>query len=116
MPDNITLLTLPPYAPELNPMENVWEYLRKNKLAITVFNDYVHIIDKSCDAWNFFAERTGRHCLDHMPRMGTGQALGRLVSVGCDSPSFATRWRIPWPGLISPASSISGRGCAIQAI
>ena len=33
VPDNITLIPLPPYAPELNPVENVWEYLRKNKLA-----------------------------------------------------------------------------------
>ena len=31
-PDNVTLLPLPSYAPELNPMENVWEYLRANKL------------------------------------------------------------------------------------
>jgi hypothetical protein len=30
---NITLVRLPPYAPELNPIENVWEYLRGNKLA-----------------------------------------------------------------------------------
>ncbi len=28
LPDNITLLPLPADAPELNPMENVWEYLR----------------------------------------------------------------------------------------
>jgi hypothetical protein len=28
VPENITLLSLPPCAPELNPMENVWEYLR----------------------------------------------------------------------------------------
>jgi transposase len=32
-PDNITLLCLPPYSPELNPVENVWEYLRKNNLV-----------------------------------------------------------------------------------
>jgi hypothetical protein len=37
-------------------MENVWEYLRKNKLAITVFNDYGHIVDESCETWNFFAD------------------------------------------------------------
>ncbi len=37
LPDNISLLPLPAYAPELNPMENVWEYLRKNKLAITTW-------------------------------------------------------------------------------
>jgi transposase len=55
-PDNITLLPMPSYSPELNPMENVWEYLRKNKLAITVFHDYSHIVDKSCEAWNFFAD------------------------------------------------------------
>jgi hypothetical protein len=55
IPDNITLLHLPPYAPELNPVENVWEYLRKNKLAITVFDGYADILDKCCQAWNFFA-------------------------------------------------------------
>jgi hypothetical protein len=36
VPDNITLLTLPPYTPELNPMENVWDYLRQNKLCAPV--------------------------------------------------------------------------------
>ena len=36
VPDKLSLLTLPPYSPELNPVENVWAYLRANKLAITV--------------------------------------------------------------------------------
>ncbi len=55
VPDNITLLLLPPYAPELNPMENVWAYLRANKLAITVFDTFEDILDKCQTAWNFFA-------------------------------------------------------------
>ena len=55
VPDNITLLKLPPYAPELNPMENVWQYLCANKLAITVFDTHDEILDKCSDAWNFFA-------------------------------------------------------------
>jgi len=55
VPDNITLVPLPPYAPELNPVENVWEYLRGNKLSITVYDDYEHILDASCEAWMFFA-------------------------------------------------------------
>ena len=55
VPDNITLLKLPPYAPEINPMENVWQYLRTNKLAITVFDAHDEILDKCSDAWNFFA-------------------------------------------------------------
>jgi hypothetical protein len=36
LPDNIVLLPLPPYSPELNPMENVWDYLRANKLSACV--------------------------------------------------------------------------------
>ena len=54
LPDNITLLLLPAYAPELNPVENVWEYLRKNRLANTVFDTYDAIVDACCEAWNFF--------------------------------------------------------------
>ena len=55
VPDNITLLPLPPYAPELNSFEKVWAYLRANKLAITVFDSYDDIVTACCSAWNFFA-------------------------------------------------------------
>jgi len=55
VPDNITLLPLPPYAPELNPVENVWAYLRANRLAISVFETYEQIVTRCCEAWNFFA-------------------------------------------------------------
>lgn len=56
IPENVTLVRLPPYAPELNPIGNVWEYLRGNKLAITAFDDYDDIVDKTCDAWSFFEQ------------------------------------------------------------
>ena len=55
VPDNLSLLTLPPYSPELNPVENVWAYIRANKLAISVFESYDDIVDACCNAWNFFA-------------------------------------------------------------
>lgn len=55
VPDNISLITLPPYSPELNPVENVWQYLRANWLAISVFDDYEAIVDACCTAWNNFA-------------------------------------------------------------
>ena len=55
LPDNISLLTLPPYSPELNPVENVWQYLRANWLANTVFESYDTIVDTCCSAWNRFA-------------------------------------------------------------
>ena len=44
VPDAISLLTLPPYAPELNPVENVWQFLRSNWLAISVFDGYDAIV------------------------------------------------------------------------
>lgn len=53
VPDNITLLPLPPYAPELNPMENVWEYLRANKLCNLVWNSYEAIVEACKTAWHF---------------------------------------------------------------
>ena len=54
VPANISLLALPPYAPELNPMENVWEYLRSNQLSARVWDGYHQIVDACCIAWNDF--------------------------------------------------------------
>ena len=56
LPDNVSLLRLPPAAPELNPVENVWQYLRSNWLAISVFDDYDAIVEACCIAWNRFAQ------------------------------------------------------------
>ena len=53
VPDNISLLRLPPYAPELNPVENVWEYLRANKLSMVVWDSYDAILEACRDAWNW---------------------------------------------------------------
>ncbi len=52
IPDNITLLFLPPRSPELNPVENVWQYLRQTYLSNRVFDTYDEIIDAACNAWN----------------------------------------------------------------
>lgn len=52
VPQNINLLPLPPYAPELNPVEQVWAYLRANSLSHRVWNSYDAIVDACCDAWN----------------------------------------------------------------
>lgn len=52
VPDNISLLHLPPYSPELNPVENVWQFLRQNHLANRVFDTYDLIVEACCQAWN----------------------------------------------------------------
>jgi transposase len=51
VPNNVTPIFLPSRAPELNPVENVWQYLRQNWLSNTVFENYDAIIDAACDAW-----------------------------------------------------------------
>jgi DDE superfamily endonuclease len=52
LPDNIVLLPLPPYAPELNPAENVWEFMRQNWFGHQVWPSYKAVVDACCEAWN----------------------------------------------------------------
>ncbi len=52
LPKNLTIILLPSRSPELNPVENVWQYLRQNWLSNRVFEDYDAILDAGCEAWN----------------------------------------------------------------
>jgi hypothetical protein len=51
--DNIVLLRLLPYRPELNPMESVRDYLRQNKLCALVWNSYDEIVEACKTVWNW---------------------------------------------------------------
>ena len=57
LPANISLLPLPRYAPELNPVENLWEFLRANFLSRRLWESYDAIVDASCAAWNGLMRR-----------------------------------------------------------
>ena len=59
VPGNITLLALPPYSPELNPVERIWHYLRSHWLANSVFPSLADIMDACEMAWNRFATNHG---------------------------------------------------------
>jgi len=52
IPANITLLPLPPRSPELNPVENIWQFMRDNWLSNRIFNSYEDIVALCCEAWN----------------------------------------------------------------
>lgn len=52
VPRNITIILLPSRSPELNPMENIWQYMRENWLSNRVFENYAHILDAGCECWN----------------------------------------------------------------
>ena len=60
VPANITLLPLPPRAPELNPVENVWQFLRDNWLSNRVFRSYDEIVAHCCNAWNNLIDQPWR--------------------------------------------------------
>ncbi len=53
VPDNLRLLHLSPSSPEVNPMENIWDYPRENKRRATVWDSYDEIIDTCKTAWNW---------------------------------------------------------------
>jgi transposase len=50
-PRNVTPVRLPPYAPQLNPVERVWLYLRERFLSHRLHADYAAVLDAACDAW-----------------------------------------------------------------
>jgi len=49
IPDNMTLLALPPYSPELNPVESLWDHVRENACANTYFETLNNVIKKVDD-------------------------------------------------------------------
>jgi len=51
VPQNMTFIFLPSRAPELNPVENVWQFLRSNWLSNRVLESYEAIIEAACEAW-----------------------------------------------------------------
>jgi transposase len=66
VPDTVTLVPLPPYSPELNPVERVWLYLREHFLSHRVLDGYDAIVTACCQAWNALTPERLRS-LTHQP-------------------------------------------------
>ena len=80
IPKNITLILLPSRAPELNPVENIWQYLRQTWLSNRVFETYEDIIDAACDAWRrLIAQPDTITSIGSQEWVRTGQGGGPLV-------------------------------------
>src|SRR5215475_153280 len=60
VPANITIILLPPKCPELNPVENVWQFMRENWLSNRVFKSYDDLVDHCCAAWNRLVDQPWR--------------------------------------------------------
>jgi transposase len=57
---NLSIIKLPPYSPELNPIEQVWQWLRQNELANRCFEGYEDIVEQCSRAWNSFISDSKR--------------------------------------------------------
>ena len=57
LPTNISIVAIPSKSPELNPVENIWQFMRDNWLSNRVFTSHDNIIDHCCFAWNKLVEQ-----------------------------------------------------------
>ena len=88
LPENLSLLPLPPKSPELNPVENVWQFLRQNKFSNRIFGSYEAIVAAACDREQP-SRRSGPRHLDRNPPMGNHRSQFRAVAI---SPMDIKSW------------------------
>jgi transposase len=60
LPTNISIVALPSKCPELNPVENVWQFMRDNWLSNRTFKSHDDIVNHCCEAWNKLIDRPWR--------------------------------------------------------
>ena len=61
IPNNMAILCLPPYSPELNPVEHLWDELREKACANVFFAKLDHVIDRAVDELESIARATARN-------------------------------------------------------
>ena len=81
VPQNITPIFLPSRAPELNPVENVWQYLRSNWLSNRVFDTYDAIIDAACEAWQKLIAQARNHHLNRHAKLGARRSVVMTLGI-----------------------------------
>jgi transposase len=86
VPPNITIIPLPAKCPELNPVENVWQFMRDNWLSNRVFRSYDAIVDHCCYAWNQPVDRPWRIMSIGLRDWAISHTQRVLVLVRCDIP------------------------------
>src|SRR4051795_7411588 len=75
VPRNISLLPLPPRSPELNPQENIWQYMRQNWLSNRVFKSFDDILDHCCYAWRTLNNQPWKIMSIASPRLGNRRSV-----------------------------------------
>ena len=58
IPENIRIMHIPPYTPEMNPIEQIWKELRKLGFRNELFNTLELVVDRLCDTINSLPKST----------------------------------------------------------
>jgi transposase len=95
VPPNITLMPLPPKAPELNPVATLWQFLRDNWLSNRICQSYDDILDHACAAWQRIVDQPW-----HIMTIGMRDWAHRFRSMGVGMsrelgihPKTVAKWR-----------------------
>src|SRR5262249_4090214 len=84
VPNNISLVPLPPRAPELNGQENIWEFMRQNWLSNRIFKSFDDIVDHCCYAWNTLIDQPWK--IMSIARRDWARSLNLRIGIShCDS-------------------------------
>jgi hypothetical protein len=93
---NITIMALPPKCPELNPVENIWQFLRDNWLSNRVFKSYDDLVDHCCVAWNKLVKSA---LANHVHRVAPMASSDQWDSVLAPLPGGAFLWPVSLGGI-----------------
>jgi DDE superfamily endonuclease len=113
IPDNITLMPLPPKSPELNPVENIWQFIRDNWLSNRVFRSYDDILEHCCHAWNRLIDQPwtimsiGLRDWAHRSCVRQVQQIAGLVMMGVGGAEPPHRAASATPGRRHAATALS---------
>jgi len=58
IPENIEIVSLPPYTPEMNPIEQIWAWIRLHGFKNEVFQTLDNVVDRLCDTIRSLSQNT----------------------------------------------------------
>jgi transposase len=68
LPQNISFIFLPSFSPELNPIERLWSYFKRNHLSFKIYKDYEDLVQKCSSGWNQLTQKIVKSIMNSKPK------------------------------------------------
>jgi hypothetical protein len=88
VPNNISPVPLPPRAPELNGQDNIWQFMRQNRLSNRIFKSFDDIVDHCRYAWNTLIDHPWK-IMSTAPRLGSRRSLNLRIDISTTLADFS---------------------------